>query len=317
VLDDMLDIARLESGTMRTEIADFALDGLFEELERQFAPLAQRRGLRLRFTRPACHVRSDRVLLRRVLQNLVSNALRYTQRGGVLVACRRRGDRRVIEVWDTGPGIAEQHQRAIFDEFQRLDRTSPWGEQGLGLGLSICDRIARLLDLRLGLRSVPGRGSVFRVAVPVAAAAPAPSQSVPEPAAAAPSSLVGVKVLCVDNEPEILAGMSALMTRWGVQVLTATDAATARALAARELPSVVLADYRLADGDDDGLELLAELCARDSRAPVGALVTADHSAALAERARGLGFTVLRKPVKPAALRALLGALASQRPGAGG
>jgi CheY-like chemotaxis protein len=222
----------------------------------------------------------------------------------------------VIEVWDTGPGIAEQHQRAIFDEFQRLDRTSPWGEQGLGLGLSICDRIARLLDLKLGLHSVPGRGSVFRVSAPVAVASSS-SPPVPEPAAAAaPSSLVGVKVLCIDNEPEILAGMSALMTRWGVQVLTATDAASARALAARELPTVVLADYRLADGDDDGLELLAELCAAGARAPVGALATADHSAALAERARGLGFTVLRKPVKPAALRALLGALVSQRSGAG-
>ncbi len=124
-----------------------------------------------------------------------------------------------------------------------------------------------------------------------------------------------MKVLCVDNEPEILSGMSALMTRWGVQVATASDAATARTLAAGEAPGVVLADYRLADGDDDGLALLAELCAGGAGAPVGALVTADHSAALAERARGLGFTVLRKPVKPAALRALLGALVSQRPAA--
>jgi Na+/proline symporter/signal transduction histidine kinase len=316
VLDDMLDIARLESGTMRAEIAGFALDELFEELERQFATLAQRRGLRLRFTRPQCRVRSDRVLLRRVLQNLVSNALRYTQRGGVLVGCRRRGGHVQIEVWDSGPGIAEQHQRAIFDEFQRLDRTSPWGEQGLGLGLSICDRIARLLDLKLGLRSVPGRGSVFRVTVPVGGAAPAPAAVPLEPAAPAPSSLVGVRVLCVDNEPEILSGMSALMTRWGVQVLTAADSATARSLAASETPAVVLADYRLADGDDDGLELLDALCGAGSTAPAGALVTADHSAALAERARELGFTVLRKPVKPAALRALLGALASQRPAAG-
>jgi len=314
VLDDMLDIARLESGTMRTEIVDFALADVFEGLERQFAQVAQRRGLRLRVTRPACRVRSDRVLLRRVLQNLMSNALRYTQRGGVLVGCRRRGASVEIEVWDTGPGIAEQHQQAIFDEFQRLDRTSPWGEQGLGLGLSICDRIARLLGLQLGLRSTPGRGAVFRVRVPVGAAAPAqPVATTPEPAAAAPSSLVGVTVLCVDNEPEILSGMSALMTRWGVQVITATDAATARRLAERDSPAVVLGDYRLADGDDDGLELLVELCRSGGSPPAGALVTADHSAALAERARQHGFTLLRKPVKPAALRALLGALASQRP----
>jgi PAS domain S-box-containing protein len=316
VLDDMLDIARLESGTMRTEIVDFDLAELFEGLERQFGPLAQRRSLRLRVTRPPCRVRSDRVLLRRVLQNLISNALRYTQRGGVLVGCRRRGTVVEIEVWDTGPGIAEQHQRTIFDEFRRLDRGSPWGEQGLGLGLSICDRIARLLELELGLRSMPGRGSVFRVRVPVGEAAPLlPAESAAEPVAAAPSSLVGVTVLCVDNEPEILAGMSALMSRWGVRVVTATDSATARRLTVSERPAVVLADYRLGDGDDDGLALLLDLCRTGATPPIGALVTADHSAALGERARELGFRLLRKPVKPAALRALMGALASQRPAA--
>jgi CheY-like chemotaxis protein len=124
-----------------------------------------------------------------------------------------------------------------------------------------------------------------------------------------------VAVLCVDNEPEILAGMSALMSRWGVRVVTATDSQSARRLAAAEHPAVVLADYRLGDGDDDGLALLVELCRAPGALPIGALVTADHSVALAERARELGFPMLRKPVKPAALRALMGALASQRPAA--
>jgi CheY-like chemotaxis protein len=141
-------------------------------------------------------------------------------------------------------------------------------------------------------------------------------ESAPEPVAAAPSSLVGVTVLCVDNEPEILAGMSALMSRWGVRVVTAGDSASARRLAVAEHPAVVLADYRLADGDDDGLALLLELCRQAGAPPIGALVTADHSAALAERAREHGFPLLRKPVKPAALRALMGALASQLPAAG-
>jgi CheY-like chemotaxis protein len=262
-------------------------------------------------TRPTCHVRSDRVLLRRVLQNLISNALRYTQRGGVLVACRRRGTGLVIEVWDTGPGIPEQHQQVIFDEFRRLDDKSPWGEQGLGLGLSICDRIARLLGLNLGLRSELGRGSVFRVGVPLAPAPVVPVAETASVPAAAPSSLVAVTVLCVDNEPEILDGMGSLMTRWGVRILSATNAATARDLALRERPDALLADYRLGKGDPDGLELLVELCRPDGAGPVGALVTADHSIALAERARALGFPVLRKPVKPGALRALLGALVIQ------
>jgi CheY-like chemotaxis protein/anti-sigma regulatory factor (Ser/Thr protein kinase) len=302
---------------MRTDITDFGLADMYEDLERQFAPLAARRGLRLRVTRPDCHVHSDRVLLRRVLQNLISNALRYTRQGGVLVGCQRRGRHFDLCVWDTGPGIPEAHQRAIFDEFRRLDGPSPWGDKGLGLGLSICDRIARLLGLELSLRSTPGRGSVFRVRVPVGSAptagtlAPAATQP-----ATAPSSLVGLKVLCVDNEPEILTGMSALMTRWGVDVATAAGAAEARAAAGREHPAVVLADYRLADGDPDGLDLLVELCTASSTALPGALVTADHSPALARRAREQGFPLLRKPVKPAALRALLGALAAQRSGNG-
>jgi len=316
VLDDMLDIARFESGTLRTDISDFDLAAMFEDLERQFTPLAERRGLRLRVTRPRCRVHSDRVLLRRVLQNLISNALRYTRQGGALVGCRRRGNCVELCVWDTGPGIPEQHQHAIFDEFQRLERPSPWGEKGLGLGLSICDRIARLLGLELSLTSRPGRGSVFRVRVPMAAELPAGPQ-VPEeaPAAAAPSSLVGLTVLCIDNEPEILVGMGALMSRWGVHVLTAVDADGAREVARHAPPSVVLADYRLADGGPDGLELLRELCNGHGAATPGALLTADYAPQLATRAGELGFTVLRKPVKPAALRALLGALAAQRNGA--
>jgi PAS domain S-box-containing protein len=315
VLDDMLDIARLESGMMRTEVTDFGLADTFADLERQFAPLAARRGLRLRVKGTNCRVRSDRVLLRRVLQNLISNALRYTRQGGVLVACRRRGQCVELCVWDTGPGIPEMHQRAIFDEFRRLDGPSPWGEKGLGLGLSICDRIARLLGLELSLSSAPGRGSVFRVRVPLGAEASAePAAPAEPPPAAAPSSLVGLSVLCVDNEPEILAGMSALMSRWGVHVITAADIDGARNAASREHPGVVLADYRLADSGPDGLDLLVELCGSSHGAPPGALVTADYSAALAERARSLGFPLLRKPVKPAALRALLGALAAQRNG---
>ncbi len=315
VLDDMLDIARLESGTMRAEVTDFGIAEVFADLERQFAPLAARRGLHLRVTRPPCRVRSDRVLLRRMLQNLISNALRYTQRGGVLVGCRRRGQFVLLEVRDTGPGIAEAHQQAIFEEFRRLDRHSPWGEQGLGLGLSICDRIAHLLDLELSLRSALGRGSVFSIRVPVGAEAPAelvaPPTSAPAPA---PSSLVGVTVLCIDNEPEILVGMNALMSRWGMRVLTATRAAEARELAVREKPVLVLADYRLAESDPDGLQLLRELCGPDLTAAAGALITADHSAALSTRARESGFPLLRKPLKPAALRALLSALAGQRSG---
>ncbi len=313
VLDDMLDIARLESGTMRTDIADFSMDEIFDDIERQFTPLAMRRGLRLRVTKPRCRVRSDRVLLRRILQNLVSNALRYTQRGGVLVSCRRRGRFVELQVWDTGPGIPEKHQRAIFDEFRRLDRSSPWGEKGLGLGLSICHRMALLLGHELGVRSNVGHGSVFSLRVPRSSAAEPPvAVVVDDERSGTPATLVGLAALCIDNEPEILAGMKALMSRWGVRVLVAADAAEARALFEQCRPDVILADHRLGDGEIDGLDLLQSLRRAGVEPVPGALVTADHSAALAERSRSLGYPVLRKPVKPAALRALLGSLASQR-----
>ncbi|HEX7374215.1 MAG TPA: PAS-domain containing protein [Steroidobacteraceae bacterium] len=312
VLDDMLDIARLESGALRAEPGNFPLRTVLEELEQQFAPVAARRGLRLRVRAGTHHIHSDRVLVRRVLQNLLANALRYTQRGGVLVACRRRGERVCVEVWDTGPGIAEQHQLRIFDEFQRLDQPSPWGEKGLGLGLSICDRIARLLGLQLGLRSRPGHGSVFSVTLPgaVRVACEAVEHPAQPPSAPSPASLTDRLVLCVDNEEEILAGMSALLTRWGMRVVTARSAAEARERFAAQQPHMVLADYRLNDPHCDGLDLLQSLRIGGVQPVPGALITADHGAAVTERARKLGYTVLRKPLKPAALRALLGALAA-------
>ncbi|MCE3283790.1 MAG: ATPase [Steroidobacteraceae bacterium] len=309
VLDDMLDIARLESGAMRTEFAEFALDDVTVELERQFAPIAAKRGLRLRVHHTPAWVRSDRVLLRRVLQNLVSNALRYTQRGGVVVACRRRGGRLLVQVWDTGPGIAEQHRALIFGEFRGLDRASPWGEKGLGLGLSICDRISRLLHLDLSLQSRVGRGSVFSVVLDrVEAPAPVTREPGRDTAPASPSSVAGGAVLCVDNEPEILDGMQALLERWGVQVLRAGTAEEARRQFHEHAPDVVLADYRLGEDSCDGLELLQSLRVGGSAPARGALITADHGVALTERASNLGYKVLRKPIKPAALRALLGAL---------
>ena len=311
VLDDMLDIARIESGAMHTEPVDFAVSDLLGELQVQFAPVAERNGLDLRVARPKCFVHSDRVLLRRVLQNLISNALRYTEQGGVLVGCRRRKGFAEIQVWDTGPGISEANQRAIFDEFRRLDRSSTWEEHGLGLGLSICDRIARLLDLRLDLRSRTGQGSVFSVRVPLARAKPKPAAETVSRPARPPSNLAGLTVLCIDNEPQILDGMVALMSRWGVEVLTARRANEALELAAQHDPDVIFADYRLDKGEPDGLQLLEALRDAAGHPFPGALVTADYAVELAEKTRLLGYSLLRKPVKPAALRALLSAMAGK------
>jgi CheY-like chemotaxis protein len=243
------------------------------------------------------------------LQNYLANALRYTRRGGVIVTCRGRGASLSLRVSDTGPGIAEHHLETIYAEFSRLERQSPWGEKGLGLGLSICDRIARLLHHELELRSRPGRGSTFGVRVPVGrpvACAPA----IASPAAGL-ARLDGLAALCVDNDRTILQAMAALLQRWGVQVVPAMTIAEAQAAFARGGIDVVLADYHL-DGGEDGITLIESLRDGATQPVPAALITADNDADVAARARALGCPVLRKPVKPAALRAYLGAVGAGR-----
>src|SRR5690606_37792069 len=210
----------------------------------QYAPLAASRGLRFRVHGGKVSVRSDRRLLRRALQNFVANALRYTKEGRVILGVRRRGSQVEIEVWDSGPGIPPHHLAQIFEEFRRFDQPSPWGERGLGLGLSICQRVSRMLDHPISVRWWPGRGSVFAIRVPVADTA-VPAK--PPRAAAAQGDLGGLKVLCLDNDREILDGMEALLGRWGVDVRVAETVDGALAAARADRPDVLVADYHLHD----------------------------------------------------------------------
>src|SRR5699024_10354606 len=170
-------------------------------------------GLDLRTRAPPLWVRSDRRLLRRVLQNFLVNALRYTREGRVLVAVRPRGDEVALQVWDTGLGIPSHHMQQIYEEFQRFDQPFDWGERGMGLVLSICQRVSRLLDHRLHARSRVGRGSMFSIMVPRVPA----GEEQPPPVWSGDDRLQGLRVLCVDNDPEILAGMRSLLQRWGVE----------------------------------------------------------------------------------------------------
>jgi signal transduction histidine kinase len=306
LLNDLLDVARLDSGALRPEISGFPIAELLEELRRQYAPLAQARALRLSVVDCREVIRSDRVLLRRIVQNYLSNALRYTERGGVVVGCRRRGRELEIAVYDTGPGIAEHERERIYAEFSRLDQGSPWGEQGLGLGLSICDRLARLLNHHLTLTSRPGRGSLFGVRVPRDLKARRVQRPALPAMPAESLGLRGLRVLCVDNDRPILDGMEALLGTWGVVVLKARNAAEAEHAAAAMDIDVVLADYHLGDGVD-GLELLRRLHASRAAGFAAALITADHGTELALIARTAGYPLLHKPLRPAALRALLDA----------
>jgi PAS domain S-box-containing protein len=306
LLDDLLDVARLDSGVLKPDMSSFPIIELLEELRRQYAPLAQARQLRLSIV--ACHevVRSDRVLLRRIIQNYLSNALRYTRSGGVVVGCRRRSGELEVVVYDTGPGIDEQLRQSMYAEFSRSEQASPWGEKGLGLGLSICDRLARLMNHTLTFASYPGRGSAFGVRVAHDVKARGLKRIAPQRPAADPIGLRGLRVLCVDNDCSILDGMEALLGQWGVHVVKARSSAEAQQLYAESDIDAILADYHLGEGVD-GIELLRRL--RNGRAPVrsAALISADHGAELALLARTAGYPLLHKPLRPAALRALLSA----------
>ncbi|MEO7071886.1 MAG: PAS domain-containing hybrid sensor histidine kinase/response regulator [Rhodanobacter sp.] len=305
LLDALLDTSRLDAGSYHPDVRAFALADMFESLRSQFAVVASQRGLRLRVVATGMAVRSDPQLLRRVVQNLLSNALRYTRHGGVLLGARRSGDNVRIEVWDSGPGIPDGQRSRIFDEFQRLDQPSPWGEKGLGLGLSICDRLAGILRHRLDLHSVPGRGSCFAIVVPRTAPVAMRAQKLQRSGG---GEQLPLRVLCLDNDAAILDGMRALLGRWGVDCRVALDVAEASFELQAGVIDVILADYHLGD-DMDGLQAVAHLGTQLDKLPPVVVITADGSTDLKQRARALGYPLLHKPVRPAALRALLEALA--------
>ncbi|MEO8019057.1 MAG: PAS domain-containing hybrid sensor histidine kinase/response regulator [Pseudomonadota bacterium] len=312
LLEDLLDISRLDAGGVRAEITEFDVMELLQSLQEQFAPVAAQRGITLAIANTRMRVRSDHRLLRRVLQNFIGNALRYTESGSVLMGARRRASGMLIElqVIDTGPGISPENRGAIFEEFRRLDQPSPWGEKGLGLGLSICERIAVILATTLTLRSEPARGSSFGILVPRAAggARAAPVDAVPSLVLSA-GGTPRTRVLCVDDDAATLAGLNGLLTDWNFSVLVAATPEEALAIAASQPIDVVLADFHL-QNRPAGLELLARLVreAPRTQSRAGALLTADATEKLVAQAGELGFPVLRKPVRPAALRALMAAL---------
>lgn len=295
LLSGLLDVSRLDAGGLVPKIEDFALDPLLQGLASEFSLMAQDKGLRLRATRTRLWLRTDPHLLRRVLQNFLSNAVRYAQSGGVLLGARRRGERIEIGVYDQGPGIAPEHQALIFEEFRRLDR----GGQGLGLGLSIAERIARLLALPLTLSSQPPRGTCFAVEV-LRAPPRAPISERPAPAAK-PS--LRARVLVVDNDPGVLAGMQALLSGWGCEVLALTEPTSIRAALLSTPPDLLLFDYHL-DGELTGIELRRRLGEPATRIPC-TIITADHSEAVQAEVAEAGCWLLHKPLKPLALRSLM------------
>ncbi|TYC52876.1 hybrid sensor histidine kinase/response regulator [Rhodobacterales bacterium] len=302
ILGAVLDISRLDTGALKPEPTVFRLDELLRGLALDFQPVAEEKGLDLRFVPTSLSVRTDRRLLRRLLQNLISNALKYTQTGRVLVGCRRKGNRVHVEIHDTGMGIPKNKQKAIFQEFHRLDDGMRVAK-GLGLGLSIVERISHVLNHPVDIRSEMDKGSCFSVELPRSAALPElmPVQQAP----AAGGHLEGLCVLAIDNEPDILSGMRHLLSSWNCVVVTAADEIEAASNLSSEglTPDVILADYHLNTGT--GIEAILKLRWKFGTDIPAILITADRSRAVRAEAGEKDIVFFNKPLKPAALRAHL------------
>lgn len=305
ILGSLLDISRMESGQLEVRVRDFALGPLLQVMRHNFGILAESRGLRLSAVDTRCVVRSDEALLRRILQNFLSNAIRYTRQGRIVIGCRRQGQQLRIEVHDQGPGIPESLQHEIFEEFRRLDE-GHGDDRGAGLGLAIVERLGRLLGHEIGLRSHLGRGSVFWVCVPLGdpAAVPQIAAATHSGEAGQDAPLQGMSAWYVEDDAQSCTAMRALLQRWGCNVPLAGGPAEALALAAPgEAPQLVLLDVRL--GQLHGPDVYAQLCQRWGQSPPVILVTAERDGMVRRQAAERGWGFLAKPVRPPALRALM------------
>ena len=308
LLRTLLDISKLDAGVVQPEVGDVSLEALFSSLRSDFLPEAEKKGLSLKFRPVNVVVRSDRTLLRRILQNILSNALRYTRSGGVLVGTRHRGDTIRIDVADTGCGIPEDQREAVFEEFHRGTSTLADGglAGGLGLGLAIVRRMAAALGHPVTFSSRVGRGTIFHIDVPIGMAPAEPTTATTDMDRPRGYGLFGTKVLLVENDGDVLSAMTSLLERWQclVRAATSTDDALDLLGDTDWVPDIVIADQHL-DGGDLGTATIAEVRDYLGRPVPALIVTADGSELVAKAARAAGIELMRKPLKPAQLRALL------------
>jgi signal transduction histidine kinase/ActR/RegA family two-component response regulator len=303
LLGSLLDVSRLDAGAVKAQPQDLPLGQLFAELATEFEPLAEEKGLRLRMRPTLAVLHTDPTLFEQALRNLIGNAIRYTDTGGVMVACRRRGTKWRVEVRDSGIGIPAAEQRNVFREFYQLDNPERDRRKGLGLGLAIVDRVATLLGCALEMRSAPGRGSVFALLVD-ADISPLRVRT----AAALPDerSLAGMRVLIIDDEIEILDAMQALLQQWGCDVIAAEsfEQALTRIASGDWQPDVAISDLRLR-GSVDGIATLDRLRTLIRPDLSCVLITGDTAAERLQTLQRSGYAVLHKPVRPGELRAAL------------
>ncbi|NNN45555.1 MULTISPECIES: PAS domain-containing hybrid sensor histidine kinase/response regulator [unclassified Vibrio] len=301
LIGDLLDISRLESGKLDIQLQSFAIKDVFTNLDAEFSALAKQQAIEFHMVPSSLYVRSDPKLLRRVVQNFLTNAFRYNPKGRVVLGVRRRQGKVRIDVWDNGIGIEEDKQQEIFEEFNRGGQIR--SDQGLGLGLAISKGIAQALGHEISMRSWPEKGSVFSITLARASVA---EQIIPSSLGGSPvSELSYLRVLCVDNEADILIGMRDLLERWGCEVKTSTDLLSSlKALDDQWIPDVILSDYRL-DNGRTGLEVLQQCRLRLGEGFLGVIISADRNPDILEGIESNGFSFMAKPVKPLKLRALL------------
>jgi signal transduction histidine kinase/CheY-like chemotaxis protein len=303
LFDNLLDISRLDAGQVEVKRTIVPLNDILTRLRSMFTIPAQEKNLKLRLRPCTFSVNTDSTLLFRILSNLVSNALRYTESGGIVVGCRRRGDRVVIEVWDTGIGIPTEHQERIFEEFYQLNNPERDRTRGLGLGLASVRRIAQLLDHPIRVHSQVGRGSRFTVEVPIADPARIPTASVTVEHKV-PNLLGGKFIIVIDDEASVRLGMQSLLESWGCKCLTAADANEALAGVNGATPDFIIADLRLR-GEDTGIDAINTLRSQLGSTIPAVLVSGDTATEQLRKVSAAGLTLMHKPLKAVRLRALL------------
>ena len=299
MLNTLLDFSKVDAGVVKPQSRSFALQPLCNKLERELAPLAESKGLAFRLRDTRLVAQGDPALVEMIVRNLLVNAVRYTERGAVLIGCRRRGKRVLIEVWDTGIGIPEEQHRQVFREFHQLGNPERDRRKGLGLGLAIVDGLARAMGVEVSLASRPGRGSVFRLALPLSDEAIMHEQRV-----TMQGDLRGLNVLLVEDDEVVLSAMSDLLLTWGCGCETATDVDQALARLDAFTPDLVLADYRLRD-HRTGLEAVARIRERLGAGLPALIITGDTAAQRLREAHASGLMLLHKPVPADRLHAAL------------
>jgi signal transduction histidine kinase/CheY-like chemotaxis protein len=298
----LLDVSKLDAGVIAAQPRDFAIRPMLDRLAEECLPELLERGLKLAVVCGDAVIRSDPVLIERILRNLVANALRYTHRGGIVIGCRRRGSTYSLEVWDSGPGIPAAQRERIFEEFYQIGNPGRDRTRGLGLGLAIVRRLAELLGHTIDVQSREGRGSVFRIRVPAGDPQAIPKHDV---RALVDGSLAGRRILVVDDEVEVREATASLLSQWGCTVVATADASGAkRAYAGHPGPDAMLVDFRLGN-DMDGLETIALLRLTFDAAIPAVLVSGESGTLELARIQATGMPLLHKPLPPARLRSVL------------